>query len=154
MGGLQIHDEIVTFVFGTVILVLPSLRRFWKVEEAKLLKRSAKAGAGLGAGLWNGEDGKAEREFVVLEGWGGAGVTSVDVVPAGGEGKSARVCLGMATGVVVVNVLEAGAAKPEVKKSVGAAAGVTGIKSSFAPRTGVDGVGGSAKGKRKVGFLQ
>lgn len=30
-------------------------------------KRSHKSGT-LGMGLWNGEDGKAEKEFIVLEG--------------------------------------------------------------------------------------
>lgn len=158
MGGLQIHDEIITFVFGGTVLVLPSLRRFWKVEEAKILKRANRAsGASLGSGLWNGEDGKVDKEFVVLEGWNtnGAMVTGVDVVPPGrrdGEdgGGMARVLLGTGCRVVVVDVKEPGLAAAVAKATVGTATPKSvkrgGVKSN--------GAGESAKGKRKVGFLQ
>lgn len=150
MGGLQIHDEIVTFVYGGTVLVLPSLRRFWKVEEAKILKRASRGGS-LGSGLWNGEDGKVEKEFVVLEGWGtwGAAVTGVDVVRGEEGGRLARVLLGTGVRVVVVDVKEPGAevVKVGVATTTPAGSGRRGIMST-GERTGE-----SAKGKRKVGFL-
>lgn len=91
MGSLQIPDEIVTMVFGSVILSLPSLQKFWKSQLPKIKKRATAAGAN-GSGSvsgsfnsisWNGgEDGKTEKEFLVLEGWdtNGASVTSLDVI--------------------------------------------------------------------------
>lgn len=171
MGGLQIADEIITLVFGATILVLPSLRRFWQVEEAKMRKRAVRTGVGLGSGLWGGEDGRVDREFVVLEGWNtsGATVTGVDVVPpgmedGGKEGGLARVLLGTACRIVVVDVKEpdtlgmkvgtglgttaAAAAAPTV---LGGGGGGSSRKSGLAGRSAA---GESAKGKRKVGFLQ
>lgn len=158
MGGLQIADEIVTLVFGAAVLVLPSLRRFWAVEEAKMRKRAVRTGAGLGSGLWSGEDGRVDREFVVLEGWStsGAAVTGVDVAPPGREegkeGALARVLLGTACRVVVVDVKEPGATAVNTSKSTTTATPVgTGRKGGLAGRSST---GESAKGKRKVGFLQ
>lgn len=164
MGGLQIADEIITLVFGATVLVLPSLRRFWQVEEAKMRKRAVKTGAGLGSGLWGGEDGRVDREFVVLEGWNtsGAVVTGVDVIPPGTEegkeGGLARVLLGTGCRVVVVDVKEPDTSVTRVGTGLGTTAkakatpaAVGGRKGALASRSAA---GESAKGKRKVGFLQ
>lgn len=165
MGGLQIADEIITLVFGATVLVLPSLRRFWKVEEAKMKKRAVRAGAGLGSGLWGGEDGRVDREFLVLEGWStcGAVVTGVDVVPPGmeegKEGGLARVLLGTACRVVVVDVKEPDGVGMGVSAGFGVAATPTAVPTATTGGkrgglAGRSGAGESAKGKRKVGFLQ
>lgn len=163
MGGLQIADEIITLVFGATVLVLPSLRRFWQVEEAKIRKRAVRAGAGLGSGLWGGEDGRVDREFIVLEGWStcGAVVTGMDVIPPGmeegKEGGLARVLLGTACRVVVVDVKEPDAVGMRVSTGLGMATTPTATPATTGRRGGLvgrSGAGESAKGKRKVGFLQ
>lgn len=164
MGGLQIADEIITLVFGATILVLPSLRRFWQVEEAKMRKRAVRTGVGLGSGLWGGEDGRVDREFVVLEGWNtsGATVTGVDVVPpgmedGGKEGALARVLLGTACRIVVVDVKEPDTLGMKVGTGLGATAAAPTVLGGGGRKGGLAGrsaAGESAKGKRKVGFLQ
>ncbi|KAH8151548.1 uncharacterized protein LAJ45_04169 [Morchella importuna] len=173
MGGLQINDETITFVFGSVVMVIPSLKKFWRVEEAKMQKRSHKSGT-LGMGLWNGEDGKAEKEFIVLEGWncGGATVTGVDVIPPGRtkdgewdgdsvstpEGNVARILLGTSCRIVIMDVKESSAVaaikdSKTLAVAVASATGAASNRRAILPKANPV-PGTSSKGKRKVGFLQ
>ncbi|KAG0632970.1 hypothetical protein HOY80DRAFT_994287 [Tuber brumale] len=156
MGSLKIYDEIVTMVFGGVILVLPSFKKFWKAEEIKIKKRAAQ-NVSTGSGnfnsiAWSGEDGKAEKEFLVLEGWDtrGAGVGDLSVVTGDAEhNKPARVLLTTSCRLVLLDV---GDKRDEqldaTTKPVEAGAK---LAERMNPTRGsvVDG-----KGKRKVGFMQ
>jgi hypothetical protein len=172
IGSLQIHDEIITMVFGSVILALPSLRKFWKSEEVKIKKRAAQnVSAGTGAFnsvAWSGEDSKAEKEFLVLEGWdtNGATVTGLDVVPGevGGE-KVARILLGTSCRVVLVDAGEPIGDRRSIGRTARKAGPTDKIfanqkKSRVVMRGAMSGGGGGGggggeggKGKRKVGFM-
>ncbi|RPA98717.1 hypothetical protein L873DRAFT_1844040 [Choiromyces venosus 120613-1] len=160
MGSLQIYDEIVTMVFGSVILVLPSLKKFWKAEEIKIKKRAAQNVA-TGSGnfnsiAWSGEDGKVEKEFLVLEGWDtrGAAVGDLSVVPEDAEhSKTARVLLTTSCRLVLLDVGESGNGKADEQLNASVKPVETGARLAERMNPTRRGVVGG-KGKRKVGFMQ
>ena len=160
MGSLQIYDEIVTMVFGSVILVLPSLKKFWRAEEIKIKKRAAQ-NVGTGSSnfnsiAWSGEDGKVEKEFLVLEGWDtrSAGVGDLSVVAGDAENSgTARVLLTTSYRLVLLDVGESGDGKIEEQSNATTKPAETGAKlAERMNQTRRSAVGG--KGKRKVGFMQ
>ncbi|PWW73201.1 hypothetical protein C7212DRAFT_366368, partial [Tuber magnatum] len=160
MGSLQIYDEVVTIVFGSVILVLPSLKKFWKAEEIKIKKRAAQ-NVNTGPGnfnsiAWSGEDGKVEKEFLVLEGWDtrGAEVGGLSVVSGDVEhNKAARVLLTTSCRLVLLDVGESGNGKTDEQLNAATKPTEAGVKPAERMNpTRRSVVGG--KGKRKVGFMQ
>ncbi|CUS12300.1 unnamed protein product [Tuber aestivum] len=160
MGSLQIYDEIVTMVFGSVILILPSLKKFWKAEEVKIKKRAAQnvsAGSGsFNSIAWSGEDGKVDKEFLVLEGWDtrGAEVGDLSVVTGDAEhNRTARVLLATSCRLVLLDVGESGNGKTDEQLDATAKPTEAGAKIAEGMNPTRRGVVGG-KGKRKVGFMQ